>query len=160
MTIIGIGGCMGLMLVGFGLKDSITNIATLQYGELQEYDGMAYLSSDLSEQEKMSLRETLEGEHQIDTYSEVMMKNKTVKSAAGEEEIYLSVPVKEHGLEPFMTFRNRFFQQNRLIICSKNFFHRRLWQTRSIMIMNIFYFHTSTHLLDLPAFTKKMAACF
>ena len=23
-----------------------------------------------------------------------------------------------------------------------------------------FYFHTSTHLLDLPAFTKKMAACF
>ena len=40
---------MGLMLVGFGLKDSITNIATLQYGELQEYDGMAYLSSDLSE---------------------------------------------------------------------------------------------------------------
>lgn len=107
MTIIGIGGCMGLMLVGFGLKDSITNIATLQYGELQEYDGMAYLSSDLSEQEKMSLRETLEGEHQIDTYSEVMMKNKTVKSAAGEEEIYLSVPVKEHGLEPFMTFRNR-----------------------------------------------------
>ena len=72
MTIIGIGGCMGLMLVGFGLKDSITNIATLQYGELQEYDGMAYLSSDLSEQEKMSLRETLEGEHQIDTYSEVI----------------------------------------------------------------------------------------
>ena len=107
MTIIGIGGCMGLMLVGFGLKDSITNIATLQYGELQEYDGMVYLSSDLSDQEKMSLRETLEGEHQIDTYSEVMMKNKTVKSAAGEEEIYLSVPVKEHGLEPFMTFRNR-----------------------------------------------------
>ena len=73
-----------MMLVGFGLKDSITNIATLQYGELQEYDGMAYLSSDLSDQEKMSLRETLEGEHQIDTYSEVMMKNKTVKSAAGE----------------------------------------------------------------------------
>ena len=28
------------------------------------------------------------------------------------------------------------------------------------LIMNIFYFHTSTHLLDLPAFTKKMAACF
>ena len=49
----------------------------------------------------------MKGEHQIDTYSEVIMKNKTVKSAAGEEEIYLSVPVKEHGLEPFMTFRNR-----------------------------------------------------
>ena len=67
MTIIGIGGCMGLMLVGFGLKDSITNIATLQYGELQEYDGMAYLSSDLSEQEKMSLRESLKANIRLDT---------------------------------------------------------------------------------------------
>lgn len=107
MTIIGIGGCMGLMLVGFGLKDSITNIATLQYGELQTYDGMAYFDSDLSEEEKMSLQETLDKEHKIDTYSEVMMKNKTVKSERGEEEIYLSVPVEEAGLDAFMTFRNR-----------------------------------------------------
>ena len=42
----------------------------------------------------------------------------------------------------------------------EKFLSPELWQTRSIMIMNIFYFHTSTHLLDLPAFTKKMAACF
>lgn len=27
MTVIGIGGCMGLILVGFGLQDSITAIA-------------------------------------------------------------------------------------------------------------------------------------
>ncbi len=92
---------MGLMLVGFGLKDSIINIATLQYGELQTYDGMAYLDSDLSEEEKMSLQEMLDKEHEIDTYSEVMMKNKTVKSERGEEEIYLSVPVEEAGLDAF-----------------------------------------------------------
>lgn len=107
MTIVGIGGCMGLMLVGFGLKDSIMNIAVLQYGELQTYDGMAYLNSDLSEEEKVSLEEKIADEKEIEVYSEVLMKNKTVKSKSGEEEIYLSVPVKEGGLEPFMTFRDR-----------------------------------------------------
>ena len=107
MTIIGIGGCMGLMLVGFGLKDSIMNIAVLQYGELQTYDGMVYLNSDISNEEKSSLEEMIEKEDEIDTYSEILMKNKTVKSKSEEEEIYLSVPVKENGLEPFMTFRDR-----------------------------------------------------
>lgn len=107
MTIVGIGGCMGLMLVGFGLKDSIMNIAVLQYGELQTYDGMVYLDSDLSEEEKKSLEETMEKENEIAACSEIFMKNKTVKSATGEEEIYLSVPKSATGLNPFMTFRDR-----------------------------------------------------
>ena len=33
MTIFGIGGCMGLMIVGFGLKDSIFAVVDIQYGE-------------------------------------------------------------------------------------------------------------------------------
>ena len=35
MTIIGIGGCMGLLLVGFGLRDSIMDVAILQYQDIQ-----------------------------------------------------------------------------------------------------------------------------
>ena len=42
MTIFGIGGCMALMLVGFGLKDSIFAIVDIQYGEIQLYDGNLY----------------------------------------------------------------------------------------------------------------------
>ena len=44
MTIFGIGGCMALMLVGFGLKDSCYEIAELQYAEIQFHDGSIYLS--------------------------------------------------------------------------------------------------------------------
>ena len=43
MTIFGIGGCMGLMLVGFGLKDSISSIVPLQYEDIQLYDGNVIL---------------------------------------------------------------------------------------------------------------------
>ncbi len=38
MTIIGIAGCTTLILAGFGLKDSITDIADLQYGRIFNYD--------------------------------------------------------------------------------------------------------------------------
>ena len=39
MTVFGIGGCMGMMLFGFGLKDSISAIVPLQYEQIQLYDG-------------------------------------------------------------------------------------------------------------------------
>lgn len=51
VTIIGIAGCCGLMLCGFGIKDSIMDIAGRQYGEIFKFDAMAYvnnISSDTS----------------------------------------------------------------------------------------------------------------
>lgn len=38
MTIFGIGGCMALLLLGFGIKDSISAISKNQYGEIITYD--------------------------------------------------------------------------------------------------------------------------
>ncbi len=41
MTVIGIGGCMGLIVVGFGLQDSITAIAKNQFVNLFTYQASA-----------------------------------------------------------------------------------------------------------------------
>lgn len=38
MTIVGIGGCTGLLIVGFGLSDSVTGIFDKQFVELTSYD--------------------------------------------------------------------------------------------------------------------------
>lgn len=38
MMIIGIGGCTALLVTGFGLKDSIANVANIQYDEIFIYD--------------------------------------------------------------------------------------------------------------------------
>ncbi len=51
MTIIGILGCTGLILAGFGIRDSIVNIPTYQYENVFDFDNMVYLSSDLSSDE-------------------------------------------------------------------------------------------------------------
>lgn len=50
VTIFGIAGCCALMLCGFGIKDSISNIPEYQYGRVFRFDGMVYVN-DLSEDE-------------------------------------------------------------------------------------------------------------
>jgi putative ABC transport system permease protein len=55
MTVIGIGGCMALLLVGYGLKDSIGAMAHIQYGELWLYEGCVTVSPAAGEEEKEEL---------------------------------------------------------------------------------------------------------
>ena len=38
MTVIGVAGCSALLLTGFGLKDSISDIVDKQYGQINAYD--------------------------------------------------------------------------------------------------------------------------
>ena len=46
MMVIGIGGCTALLLTGFGLRDSIANVAKIQYEEIQLYDLSVSLEED------------------------------------------------------------------------------------------------------------------
>ena len=43
MTIIGILGCTALMVAGFGLRESVSNMIPSQYGEVFSYDMSATL---------------------------------------------------------------------------------------------------------------------
>ncbi len=38
MMILGISGCTALLVTGFGIKDSVTNVADMQYDDIQLYD--------------------------------------------------------------------------------------------------------------------------
>ena len=49
MMIIGIGGCMALLLTGFGIRDSIQPILEYQYGEISCYDATVSFRNELTE---------------------------------------------------------------------------------------------------------------
>lgn len=55
MTVIGIGSCMALLLVGFGLKDSIGVMAQIQYGQLWRYDSSVSIRDKAAQEEKNTL---------------------------------------------------------------------------------------------------------
>jgi len=46
MTVCGVAGCTALILTGFGLKDSIGNIAPMQYGKIMQYQAMVVFQED------------------------------------------------------------------------------------------------------------------
>ena len=52
MTIIGVAGCTGLIISGFGLKDCITAMVPKQYGEIFNYDIEVVFKDDVTLNEK------------------------------------------------------------------------------------------------------------
>ena len=57
MMVLGIGGCTALLLTGFGIRDSFTGIASLQYNEIQVYDAELHFTGDADADAQASLQE-------------------------------------------------------------------------------------------------------
>ena len=55
MMVLGIGGCTGLLVTGFGIKDSISGVAEVQYSEIQKYDIGVTLQKELDEDGRAEL---------------------------------------------------------------------------------------------------------
>ncbi len=107
MTIFGIGGCMALLLVGFGLKDSIFDIGYLQYHELQIYDGDIILNEDASTKEKKQAYETLAEDPRVDQTELNLLKQVTISSGSGKKDVYLNVPEDVELFPQFVIHRDR-----------------------------------------------------
>ncbi len=54
MMVLGISGCSALLLTGYGLKDSIANIADNQYDRIQTYD-IDVVLKDAADADKMQV---------------------------------------------------------------------------------------------------------
>lgn len=107
MTIFGIAGSMGLMLVGFGLYDSIMDVALLQYEELQHYDATIIAEEDAGEKEKQELRAFLDETEEIERYTGIYLNNLTSPNGKKNLSIYVYVPESLEGFQKDVTLKNR-----------------------------------------------------
>lgn len=107
MTIFGIGGCMALILVGYGLKDSIFSISVIQYEEIQQYNLQALLNEDASEEEKQALETYKENQNEIKDSLQIYMKNVKVGKGKTEKDVYLYVPSNVKKFEDFVQLKDR-----------------------------------------------------
>ena len=105
MTIFGIGGCMALLLVGFGLRDSIMDIVSKQYKEVWTYD--AYLSVNDAE---ISLEDKA---HHAVVENQMLIQTMTMdaESAEGLVSATLFVPETLNGLDNFVKLKDRVSQE-------------------------------------------------
>ena len=91
MTVIGIAGCTGLMLSGFGIRDSITSIARTQFGEIFTYDAAITLKSD---KDYDRIQMLLSENNKISNVIDVNMQTGSLKFEDKTKGINIVVPSK------------------------------------------------------------------
>lgn len=107
MTVFGIGGSMALLLVGFGLQDSIFNIGVLQYEKIQLYDGNVILNEDAADEEKQEIYDSLQADSRTDMTAKNLLTQVKVHNGENKGEVYLNVPENTEDFSRLVVFENR-----------------------------------------------------
>ena len=107
MTIVGVAGCTALMLIGFGIRDSILNMVDINFKEIIQYDGMVSFEDDASEQVKAeALKEIQSTDNVTDAHIGFVYTTKTYDVKVDET---ASVHVfDQEGINREFNLRTRF----------------------------------------------------
>ncbi len=97
MTLFGIAGCTSLLLAGYTIKDTVTELMPLQYEETYRYDAMVIAEDN----EKML--EYLDEEGSVRKYINVMITNvKVIAENGNEETVQLIVIPKDENISRYI----------------------------------------------------------
>ena len=107
MTVLGVAGCTALLLIGFGLQDSLLPIVTKQSTELSHNDLTVTLSDPAAFTVEKGLTDALE-RGQVENWAAVYSKSVTIYNAAGESAGVSVVGAQtDSQLSRYVTFRTR-----------------------------------------------------
>lgn len=108
MTIFGIGSCMALLMVGYGLRDSIQDIVDNQYRTLWIYDAGLTIDDEASvkEQEEGLLR-LREKFPEIGRTLFAQVTSMEIGKDGVEKSAYIFVPGETEGLDQFVVLKDR-----------------------------------------------------
>ena len=100
MMIVGISGCSALLVTGFGVRDSVTNVASQQYHEIKTYDISVTCQNAVDDAMRRELDAAMPQE--IAAYTAVMQEAVDLEADGTQKSIYLVAADGEHALEPFL----------------------------------------------------------
>ena len=127
MTVVGIAGCTALLVTGFGLHDSISDIVEKQFNELAHYQMLVSLQ-DKSALDGRDLSAILEDDSKITGWLAMTQEDGTVvpgEDGGEEDNVYITVPSDTGALNDYFTFRQRTtgepvpFEEGSVIITEK-----------------------------------------
>lgn len=107
MTIIGIGGCMALLLVGYGLKDSIFVIYSRQFSHIMLYDASISLDNKATKDEITDLENALNSEQVIKSWTKVKKSTIDISFKGTTKSLEMYVPENIGEFEKFVILRSR-----------------------------------------------------
>jgi putative ABC transport system permease protein len=108
MTVLGIAGCMALLIVGFGLKDSISDIATIQFNKIWHYQGIVTFKEEATKEQTEAYQKTLakvsDLKNAMPIVSEIL---ETDKAAGSAQDVTIYVPEKPQEIQEYILFNDR-----------------------------------------------------
>ncbi|WP_099469741.1 ABC transporter permease [Konateibacter massiliensis] len=106
MTVFGIAGCMGLMMTGFGVNDSVSDLADLQFKTLMHYQGMVVFDEDAAQEDKTKAEEAIAGAEGIDDLIMVKQEQFDVKqTGVNPQQAVLIVPKEPERFSDYVLLR-------------------------------------------------------
>jgi len=108
MTVCGVAGCTALILTGFGIKDSIANIAPLQYGKIMKYNAMVAFKEDNNQRAIADYNQLIADISDITGTLNVTQETmQAVRKGVNIQDIHLFVPASTEHLSDFVVLRER-----------------------------------------------------
>lgn len=98
MTIVGILGCTALILVGFGIRDSIRCIMPSQFEKVFAYDLQISLKNELMEEQKEKYLVGLQENTEIQKILETHIISNTISYREKEEVVQIIIPKEQSEL--------------------------------------------------------------
>ncbi len=102
MMILGIGGCTALLITGFGMRDSVKEVAAYQFDEISLYDYSVTFSQNADEETEQELLEAGDG-----TIDDLMLLHESTMDLLGENETKsVNVVVSDGSVDGFLSLHN------------------------------------------------------
>lgn len=107
MTVVGVGGCTALLLVGFGLSDAITAIGSRQFGAIDVYSLNADLKDNISSSDMKDIESALSLRPEYNSLQWLFEKSIDVTNGSKSKTCELMVPDNAAKLSDFIELRVR-----------------------------------------------------
>lgn len=107
MTIIGVAGCTALLLTGFGLSDSISNIGSIQYGEINQYQAIVSENTNADDSDRTDYIDTLENIEEIDSSIEVEQNTFTAEVGENRQDVNVFVPEDASEMNEYVVLKDK-----------------------------------------------------
>lgn len=107
MTVLGVAGCTALILTGFGLRNSISDIAKMQYGQIMKYDAAIYQDMSAPPAAKETFDEIMNDSNIKSKLAMSQTNIETVKSGQSAQTTSIIVPKNLNELPDYIVLRDR-----------------------------------------------------
>ncbi len=105
MMIIGIGGCTALLLTGFGMRDTIVDLANIQFSQVNHFDIEVYFSEGQTLAQQQAFRDALREKGITDSAGFFYQTSVELDFDGQARDVYLIAA--EDDLQDYMTFRRK-----------------------------------------------------